>query len=153
MKQNQTECSTPGNRSFSGCTQQAELLWGWPGWAAGLCPQFRSTSVWFCYRPCVVMLSWTSATGSVECQYQHWNSYSGRQDPQPRDVSPSNIVSLLVFYVSSMGYIVAWLCCLRAGSEGEFLMTGVIKITPNPLPRWSWRNCSGERLSSQAPWS
>lgn len=53
------------------------------------------------------MLSWTSAAGSVERQYQHWNSYSGRQDLQPRDGSPSNIVSLLVFLFSSMGYIVA----------------------------------------------
>ncbi|XP_010954806.2 mastermind-like domain-containing protein 1 isoform X1 [Camelus bactrianus] len=42
-------------------------------------------------QACCHLFSWTSAAGSGERQHQPWNSYPSRQDPQPGDVSASNI--------------------------------------------------------------
>ncbi|PNI23505.1 MAMLD1 isoform 6 [Pan troglodytes] len=40
---------------------------------------------------CCHLFAWTSAASSVKPQHQHGNSFTSRQDPQPGDVSPSNI--------------------------------------------------------------
>ncbi|XP_020935273.1 mastermind-like domain-containing protein 1 isoform X3 [Sus scrofa] len=42
-------------------------------------------------QACCHLFSWTSAAGSGERQHQHWNPYPSRQEPQPGDVSASNI--------------------------------------------------------------
>uniref|UniRef100_A0A8C3WFM8 Mastermind like domain containing 1 n=1 Tax=Catagonus wagneri TaxID=51154 RepID=A0A8C3WFM8_9CETA len=42
-------------------------------------------------QACCHLFSWTSAAGPGERQHQHWNPYPSRQDPQPGDVSASNI--------------------------------------------------------------
>lgn len=93
----------------------------------------RGPLVWYFYRPVAIYFHW-------RLHLAQWNATISTGTP----TLEGKILSLEIgyhltlwafwFLMSSVGYTVSWLCCPRAGSEGEFLMKGVIKITTNQLP-------------------